>query len=978
MKKTKNSLFIISLIPFYSYSSISYDSSTNTYTNNDLLTSTGKSSNTSAWTLNDSSIDGSTVVNGSSGEITTESTGILIGGNHTVTIVNDGTITTTIADGGSWNDAGIRSEGIIPELTNNGTISSWKFGVFVNAGKTEKITNNGTINSTKNVGVMVTGSVGTLYNASNGIISGETGVQLDSHGNVSNIINDGVINTISNNSMSAGIYLNTGGNTSINTITNNNLISSNNMGILNYGNINSINNNGDINTSSASISIFGGLSEFNNSGNVIADIRQAVYFDKNSADIEKTINNTGLLLAKNGHTVEINGTNKITIKNEGSIISESTTKNAINVGKNNTDTLIYNSGLINGGAVGINSLSQNSVNINNDGEITSLGTGIKIQSTTANAIVNNTGTIKGDLSSINLSSNSTSVYNYGSLLGDVSIGNSSVLYVLGDNSIIEGDISGGTSSLFSIGSSDITSSFDAKNVSNVSIDKIIVENGSSLKLYDSNSWTISSADADAFLNKGTITIYGGDVTLTSNMTNNGVIALNGTDSYKTLTIAGDYIGNEGSLILNSKLGDDTSETDKLSITGDASGTTYVTINNLGGQGSQTIEGIKIVDVEGTSTSDAFVKNGRIVAGAYDYNVVKGNLSKTDTESWYLSSYVTPVTPEPTPTPTPTPQEHIIRPEAGSYIGNLYAANTMFNLQLHDRLGETQYTDLLTGEKKVTSMWLRYQYTHNKFKSGNGQLDTKNNWNVTQLGGDIAQWSSNELNRLHIGLMAGYGRSTNDTDSRITSYSSSGKVDGYSLGIYGTWYDNNIDKTGFYIDGWALWNHFDAEVKGQYIDKQKYKLKGLTASLESGYTFKLGNSERYDYWLQPKAQMTYMGVDADNNTESNGTKVKNDADNWQSRLGVRLSMSTNDILNNESTSDSQLFIETNWLHNTELFTVKMNDNRISQEGTRNIGEIRTGVEANILKNTNVWFNLAYQRGDDDYHSVGAMLGAKYSF
>lgn len=38
--------------------------------------------------------------------------------------------------------------------------------------------------------------------------------------------------------------------------------------------------------------------------------------------------------------------------------------------------------------------------------------------------------------------------------------------------------------------------------------------------------------------------------------------------------------------------------------------------------------------------------------------------------------------------------------------NLMAANTLFNLTQHDRLGETQYTDILTGEKKVTSLWLR--------------------------------------------------------------------------------------------------------------------------------------------------------------------------------------------------------------------------------------------------------------------------------
>ena len=48
-------------------------------------------------------------------------------------------------------------------------------------------------------------------------------------------------------------------------------------------------------------------------------------------------------------------------------------------------------------------------------------------------------------------------------------------------------------------------------------------------------------------------------------------------------------------------------------------------------------------------------------------------------------------------------EVMLRPEAGSYTANLSAAKAMFTTRLYDRLGETQYTDALTGEKKVTSL-----------------------------------------------------------------------------------------------------------------------------------------------------------------------------------------------------------------------------------------------------------------------------------
>ncbi|VFS47373.1 Outer membrane protein IcsA autotransporter precursor [Budvicia aquatica] len=64
-----------------------------------------------------------------------------------------------------------------------------------------------------------------------------------------------------------------------------------------------------------------------------------------------------------------------------------------------------------------------------------------------------------------------------------------------------------------------------------------------------------------------------------------------------------------------------------------------------------------------------------------------------------------------------------RPEAGSYLANQAAANTLFMTRLHDRLGETQYTDILTGEQKVTSLWMRHVGGHNRFRDESGQLKT---------------------------------------------------------------------------------------------------------------------------------------------------------------------------------------------------------------------------------------------------------------
>ena len=243
-------------------------------------------------------------------------------------------------------------------------------------------------------------------------------------------------------------------------------------------------------------------------------------------------------------------------------------------------------------------------------------------------------------------------------------------------------------------------------------------------------------------------------------------------AWQTLTIKDDFIGNGGKLVFNTVLFDDTSETDKLIVEGNTSGHTGVEVNNIGGAGAQTVEGIEIVSVGGNSEG-TFEKASRIVAGGYDYNVVQKG------KNWFLTSLVEPVDPvdppvdpvdppvdpvdpvdppvdpvippqEPVPPAAPPKGEHQYRPEFGSYLANSYAANTLFMTHLHDRLGETQYTDMLTGEQKVTSLWMRNVGAHTRFNDGSGQLKTRINSYVLQLGGDLAQWSTDGLDRWHIG------------------------------------------------------------------------------------------------------------------------------------------------------------------------------------------------------------------------------------
>lgn len=112
-------------------------------------------------------------------------------------------------------------------------------------------------------------------------------------------------------------------------------------------------------------------------------------------------------------------------------------------------------------------------------------------------------------------------------------------------------------------------------------------------------------------NEGTLTFgdseeTGAVFTLNGDLINMGTL-VSGSSSHtpgNTLYVDGDYTGSGGSLYLNTVLGNDDSATDKLVITGDASGETGLYINGIG-EGAQTVNGIEVVDVGGVSTSNAF-------------------------------------------------------------------------------------------------------------------------------------------------------------------------------------------------------------------------------------------------------------------------------------------------------------------------------------------------------------------------------------
>ncbi|MFD1792117.1 autotransporter outer membrane beta-barrel domain-containing protein [Ochrobactrum teleogrylli] len=163
---------------------------------------------------------------------------------------------------------------------------------------------------------------------------------------------------------------------------------------------------------------------------------------------------------------------------------------------------------------------------------------------------------------------------------------------------------------------------------------------------------------DAGTGKGTLnidatsTIYGGSAQSVikpyaamqlTNVFNAGRIDLTngGSSTTDSLTIRGNYTGQNGLLFLDTVLAGDASPSDKLVIDGgSASGNTGIVVENIGGAGASTVSnGIMVVETlnGATTTAGAFTLNGRVAAGAYEYYLFKGGVSAGTTENWYLRS-----------------------------------------------------------------------------------------------------------------------------------------------------------------------------------------------------------------------------------------------------------------------------------------------------------------------------------------------------
>ncbi|EOI5720841.1 autotransporter outer membrane beta-barrel domain-containing protein [Cronobacter dublinensis] len=454
-------------------------------------------------------------------------------------------------------------------------------------------------------------------------------------------------------------------------------------------------------------------------------------------------------------------------------------------------------------------------------------------------------------------------------------------------------------------------------------------------------------------------------TITGDVTNQGTLQIAGGNNVgNAFTIDGNYTGDAGSrIVMNTEAGLDDSPTDHLAITGDSAGSSALDVVNIGGKGAQTINGIELISVGGASDA-TFTLDKPVVAGMWEYD-----LYQHDDGNWYLESKASD-TPDPTPDPDDngggdTPAPEVYRPEAGVYMANYLAAQQMF---IHKRDDRDQLM-LRDADDLNTWMYVKGEYNDGNFADSN--LKYKIRSAVVQLGSDVLS-KNLSTGTLHSGFMLGAGYSDTTADARHNTRSADGRVNGYNLGVYATWQEDEKLRLGSYVDSWASYSWYNSQVNGDDMPGEKYDSQGYAASLELGHAWLVPSEKARTMKFEPQGQVIYSNLDQDYHVEYNGTRVGTpDNDAVLGRVGLKAS-----YVDQKAVEAWQPYGAVNWLIGNGMSDLSFNNETLDSNVPSNRFQLETGVSGKMNDATTVSFRVSSEWGDNSYNAYSGHMLVNY--
>lgn len=403
--------------------------------------------------------------------------------------------------------------------------------------------------------------------------------------------------------------------------------------------------------------------------------------------------------------------------------------------------------------------------------------------------------------------------------------------------------------------------------------------------------------------------------------------------------------------------------DGLKVTGNASGNFALNATSKLDKGA--VESLRVMEVDGNAMDfELALANGQtyVLSGAYDYRLVR---TDQGTGAVFDLTSIDGITDRRNTSVT-----------AGSYIGIAYAAQ-LFDLSLHDRVGNRDWINPVTGEKQSTSLWMHHTMSHERFRDSTQQLRMRTTSNTTMLGGDLVQFTTSETGMAYVGLMGGYGTMDTKTTSKVTNMDSKAETDAWGVGAYAGWKANTTGQIGPYVDGWVMFTHASSDVTGSNSETEDINGQGLSAQLEAGWGFKLGsvvtnNGKVANFTVEPHASVTWFGMEYD--------EIHNDVQDvhFEGTNNVRTRLGARAILTEEGNDHFNAFVEANWVHNTQEYGATISGVTVDQAGSRNQGEARIGVDWRLTQDISAWARVGASFGSDSYTEREGSIGIRYQF
>lgn len=485
--------------------------------------------------------------------------------------------------------------------------------------------------------------------------------------------------------------------------------------------------------------------------------------------------------------------------------------------------------------------------------------------------------------------------------GEIHLGTGTLTLNQDFGSEFSGEISGTSGGLVKNGTGTLTLSGQNSYSGATFVNDGFLVQGAHGALSGTSAYTVTSG--------GTLDL-GGFETGMKSLDNAGAIKFGGAGGTQ-LTITGDYKGSGGLVYMNTELGDDSSKTDMMTVAGNTSGSTTIDVENRGGSGAQTVNGIKLIDVSGTSEGTFTLGNGFttkdgqqaiLTSSAYAYTLQRGDAYGSNTNDWYLVSQYTKTNPDgPSPdcddpngcseNPDTPSRFSPAAPVYTSYAASMQALNQLPTLQqrrgdryLAKKASTLRGSSSDAGETDGQAIWARIEGAHSRLEPNStaGHVQQDVNTVIMQAGVD-GQFYEDENGRLIAGITGQYGNGRAKTSSEFDDSLGGGQLNtqGWGLGGTITWYGNS----GFYVDGQAqaTWYKTDLSFgggnKGLSNDNNGF---GYALSVEAGQRFGID-----DHWsLTPQAQLMFSSVDFDTFSDNYGATVSNrDGNSLNGRLGI---------------------------------------------------------------------------------------------